>query len=130
MTLLPKARRSFRESFRKWEMKNSRKVNYSWEKKNLQFLLLINVRSFPYPARHPSPVLFSVMLTLTHPNLHLTVSPAASSLLWLLLHLYSLQPARSSAGRRLRRSILNLKGTWPKAALEKENKAIEKEKPI
>lgn len=39
---------------RNWKMKNSRKVNYSWEKK-LQFSLLIYARSFSHPALCPSP---------------------------------------------------------------------------
>lgn len=119
MTLLPKARRGFRERFRKQKTANSRKVNYSWEKKksavfpfNLCMVLFLS-SSVPFTLFSPLQCLLSPT-----PNLHLTASSAAGIQSG-LFPLHSLFFAAVQEEDK-RKNVLNFKRTLAQGSCEKK----------
>lgn len=119
MTLLPKARRGFRERFRKQKTANSRKVNYSWEKKksavfpfNLCMVLFLS-SSVPFTLFSPLQCLLSPT-----PNLHLTASSVAGIQSG-LFPLHSLFFAAVQEEDK-RKNVLNFKRTLAQGSCEKK----------
>lgn len=92
------------------KVENSRKVNYSWEKKSLQFFLLIYAWSFFYPALCPSPCSLLCSACSHQPLISISqpLQQQASRVGCSLFILYFLQQCRK---RTKEKNVLNLKRT-------------------
>lgn len=108
------------------KVENSRKVNYSWEKKSLQFFLLIYAWSFFYPALCPSPCSLLCSACSHQPLISISqpLQQQASRVGCSLFILYFLQQCRK---RTKEKNVLNLKRTLAQGR-KKPNKTIRRQK--